>query len=263
MYPARSLSAPTISFPTMHPTAAPPPSSDTNPPRSKPSPSSSKLLTPRTPAGPHQHPPNHPAHLHTPNPPSHPSSHPSNTNLPSSTSISDAIQFVYRLIGTPYVYHPLHVPFPASDTAPFWNIDQPPPPIDTIRTNGICCAGLVNLARRFCGLPIPHPPPVQDPGGTLAWFHHLDQHNVLIPLPSATYSIALAALPRGTLLIEPFSNETQGHLAILLTSNRLLHAYPPQVSVDPPTPRFTHACLPNHWLLPPQNPHTPTPPPLA
>lgn len=169
------------------------------------------------------------------------------------------ISFVHQLIDTPYIHHPLNTPFPASNTAPFWNVSKPPPPIDTIRTTGICCAGLANLARRFCGLPIPHPPPVQDPGGTLAWFHHLDQQNILIPLPHATRPTAIAALPRGTLLIEPYSAKTQGHLAILLTPDRLIHAFPPKVSIDPPTPRYTHACLPGNWLLPQTHTHPPHP----
>ena len=69
------------------------------------------------------------------------------------------------------------------DIPPFWGGNGEPPPLEDIKSNGIVCVGLANLARRKVGLEIPGnitgEKKTHFPGGTLEWFKYLNTRNWL------------------------------------------------------------------------------------
>ena len=136
-----------------------------------------------------------------------------------------------------------------------------------IKKEGVNCSGLVNLIRRYLGLEIPGmiiaEPEHYWPGGTGAWFSYLLCKN---RLEIIDYDIVY---PKGTLLLEDFNKENQGHLAIVVNSHskgllfsKIIHSrWEPEISrviietfnnykfKGKINKRFTHVCLPDNWLI--------------
>ena len=151
------------------------------------------------------------------------------------------------------------------DGPPFWNTNTPPKDINFIKTKGSCCTGLPNLVRRYIGLEIPgnikgfqiH----ECVGGTDAWFKYLNNTNRLEKIDSTKI------YPKGTLLVQNYNKNDQGHLAILIDSDKFLYKSNIIHNINgiwnnkkynstviekfkdyPYNTRFTHICLANNWL---------------
>ena len=156
---------------------------------------------------------------------------------------------------------------PLKDGPPFWIENSLPPSISYIKKYGSCCAGLTNLVRRYMGLEVPghitgkkiH----EFIGGTGAWFSYLESEGRLQKIDlTKTY-------PDGTLLLQNYSVENAGHVAIVLKSSKkglldskIIHNVGGifkekkyrEVVIEllkdyPDYKRFTHVCLPENWLL--------------
>ena len=156
---------------------------------------------------------------------------------------------------------------PTRDGPPFWISNSPPPPIDYIKKYGSCCAGLINLMRRYVGLEVPGHVTGQKKhifiGGTGAWFSYLNSKKRLHKIDfSKTY-------PDGTLLLQDYNPVDMGHVAVVLKLSKkgVLHSkiihnvrgsfkkkkYR-EVVIEiledyPDNKRFTHICLPKDWLV--------------
>ena len=111
--------------------------------------------------------------------------------------------------------------------APFWigyNTNLIPS-FETLRSQGLNCVGLTNLVRRKLRLPIPG---LEEPdydlenkkvnfiGGTENWFHYLRNKNLLHPINFQ------AVYPKGTLLIQDYNLEDQGHVGIIVEQGKTL-----------------------------------------
>lgn len=133
-----------------------------------------------------------------------------------------AIDFAMELVGTKYKYwHPEDKAANVND-GPFWASTDPLPSIETIKASSCNCGGLINLMRRKLGLSIPGLSEGWDiPGGTPAWDWYLGQKNRWEPYdPKQEY-------PDGTLMFRPYSTPfDQGHLAVKIQGNYLLHSFP-------------------------------------
>ncbi len=143
-------------------------------------------------------------------------------------TINKSLRYARALIGLPYKWY--HAGDPITGDEPFYAADLPAPaPADLhLAGKSIVCTGVANLMRRHVGLPIPPADPMADipfPGTTDAWFHYLNKGGLL-----ETFSIkrALAGeYQAGSLLVRNFADvETdQGHVAVLIDSMHILHAY--------------------------------------
>ena len=166
------------------------------------------------------------------------------------------------------------------DIGPFWLGKNPLPRNDLIIRQGICCVGLINLMRRKLNLSIPshidsETKEVTFIGGTSGWFQYLNNLKRLKPINIRE------RYPRGTLLIQDYNPIDQGHVAVILSNNKLLfyskkiHAIGGDIGGDiggnigedninsgkynrviiekfneyPYWQRYTHVCLPQDWLL--------------
>jgi hypothetical protein len=101
------------------------------------------------------------------------------------------------------------------DDAPFWSFHNQVPNFDKIRSCN--SAGLINLLRRFHHLEIPGVNENDDySGGTKKWEDYL--RPFLVPFyPTHNYA-------PGTLLLRCFRNiNDQGHLAVVIDENKILH----------------------------------------
>ena len=185
-------------------------------------------------------------------------------------SVERVIHYIKSLEGVKYTYCNQENSFNSWDTvkdiAPFWIGKKPLPRNDIIIKEGICCAGLINLIRRFLNLTIP---PYIDTktgeilfiGGTSSWFQYLNLKNrIQIIDINKTY-------PKGTLLLQDYNLEDQGHVAVILSNNiplksaKKIHAIGHEDSKKyncviielfneyPYKNRYTHICLPENWLL--------------
>jgi hypothetical protein len=186
--------------------------------------------------------------------------------------MSDAthvLDFLKTFVGVPYRWHKRDDKITGGE--PFWVSDDPPPTREYMDAHdkSIVCAGLINLAARYVGAPIPGFA-TTDPfaGTTGAWFEHLEAAGLLEPLDSGkTY-------PAGTLLLRNFRDlETdQGHVAVIAdeTGDTILHSYatedyssgarnagevgytPFKVSNECLGPGltsyYTHVCYHEYWL---------------
>ncbi len=147
------------------------------------------------------------------------------------------------------------------NTAPFYSasLDTPLPIPDHIKRNGICCAGVMNLARRYINQLEIYGIKEEDPraGGLYLWEIELQERNVL-----RTLTLDTTLLP-GTLLFLPYTSPVdQGHVAIVYDSKHILHSYcytaepergqftPGMVLEEYPHSifSFTHYILPEDWL---------------
>lgn len=189
-------------------------------------------------------------------------------------SIQSALQYAHALIGLPYKWYKAGDPITGDE--PFYAADLPPPLPADLQTEGksIVCTGVANLLRRHVGLPVPAADADADipyPGTTDAWFYYLNKQGLLTPFDIA--AAQQGAYPAGSLLLRNFSNvETdQGHVAILIDSRSILHAYAygdrPRPGIDGqcsitsllsshyyiPEGYYTHICLAPNWLYNPSN----------
>ena len=133
-------------------------------------------------------------------------------------NMSKALAYGETLVGTPYRWW-LGDQILGKDVGPFWATNGPPPPLDTIRTQGVCCTGVMNLMLRHIGVPVPG---VNEKdklaGGTGAWENHLIGHLEPIDI-TENYT-------PGTLLFRPYQNfNDQGHIGVVLEGGRFLHSY--------------------------------------
>jgi hypothetical protein len=209
---------------------------------------------------------------------------------PKDVVVSETLAYAKSLEGTPFRWYDPDIDNFTGDDK-FWCENSPPPSAEEIRKNdkSILCSGFPNLLRRFRGLKIPGTGELmrgkyaeiykQYPGGTGAWFAHLNQNKRLEKLDiSKRY-------PKGTLLIARCkSNEKdQGHLAVVyedtddsntISEQLIIHASPCNVDYGKRHEHRNHGsvviekfhisdkvwrwdkisyykyvCLPENWLL--------------
>lgn len=125
------------------------------------------------------------------------------------------------LLGIPYRFWDPSVSC-AGDTGPFWAFNGPLPSRKQIEKGQMNCAGFVNLICRSLGVPIPGADANHwNAGGTGAWYESLKEKGVLQPFQSSV------VYPEGTLLLRQYrSEEDQGHLAIYMGPNSIVHSWP-------------------------------------
>lgn len=121
-----------------------------------------------------------------------------------SDKVHEVIVFLLQFLGTPYAYSN-KAPDRLSDDAPFYAIDNRPVNVARVKRLGINCAGLLNLAHRYLGIPIPISREVDFRGGTLAYTETYAR-----PIPKL--------LPMGSLVMRP-PPEGDGHLALVISDN--------------------------------------------
>lgn len=203
--------------------------------------------------------------------------------------VDEALQYAESLVGLPFRWYDPEVHTFCGDDV-FWCENLAAPIADEIQKNdkSIACTGLPNLLRRFRGLIIPGLGPKMRgkfadiyqacPGGTGAWFAHLNQNKRLQKLDMKK------SYPRGTLLIARFKDigKDQGHLAIVyddvdetknITNQNVIHATPiidykervnhknhGAVKIEPfmignelwkwdKIGYYKYVCLPENWLI--------------
>ena len=185
-------------------------------------------------------------------------------------TINYAINYIKLLEGVKYTLSNDNNSFTSwenvKDIGPFWIGKKPLPRNDKIINQGICCVGLINLMRRLINLDIPafidsETNESKFIGGTCGWFQYLNKLKRLEPIDiNKIY-------PKGTLLIQDYNPIDQGHVAVVLSENKILknsrkiHAIGGINSnkyncvirekfMDYPNwRRYTHVCLPHNWLL--------------
>jgi hypothetical protein len=162
--------------------------------------------------------------------------------------------YAISLLGVPYGYWNGEA-IPRDDSSPFYAVNGPPPPRAQL-TNGVSCAGYLNLIRRFLGKPVPgvDDPAETFPGSTIAWGKFLTPH--------FTDYDSSADYEDGTLLFRPYKDrEDQGHIALIL-GGKAYHSYAyvweplgssgtadPGVSHTPPLANYyVYAVPPSAWL---------------
>ena len=152
-----------------------------------------------------------------------------------------------------------------NENEPFWVSNSPLPEFSYIYEKGSTCVGLINILRRHLKLDIPgiitNEKKHEFPGGTSAWFDYLNETNRLLEID---YSIVY---PEGTLLLQNYNVEDQGHVAVIMNSTTLLESniihnvsgiwenkvynsvVVEKLKEYPYYKRFTHVCLPDNWLI--------------
>lgn len=125
------------------------------------------------------------------------------------------------LLGIPYRFWDPSVSC-AGDHGPFWAHNGPLPSKERIQKEQMNCAGFVNLICRSLGVPIPGADALDYyAGGTRVWYEYLREKGVLLPFKS------WLIYPEGTLLIRDYkTEEDQGHLAIYMGPNSIVHSWP-------------------------------------
>jgi hypothetical protein len=203
--------------------------------------------------------------------------------------VDETLAYAETLVGLPFRWYDPDVHTFCGDDV-FWCENSVAPMADEIQKNNksIACTGLPNLLRRFRGLTIPGLGPKMRgkfadiyqacPGGTGAWFAHLNQNKRLEKLDMNK------SYPKGTLLIARFKDivKDQGHLAIVyddvdetknITNQNIIHATPTidykdrlnhknhgQVKIEPfiisnelwkwdKIGYYKYVCLPENWLI--------------
>jgi cell wall-associated NlpC family hydrolase len=130
-------------------------------------------------------------------------------------TVEIAIDYAKSLLGIPYRWHDDCYIDELDDK--FFSVDKPAPNASELikADKSIVCTGLINLIRRKLALPIPQYG--HYPGGTVAWFKYLEKHLKKIDI-AITY-------PAGTLLLRKYAGPSdQGHLAIVVSENSIIHA---------------------------------------
>ncbi len=187
--------------------------------------------------------------------------------------VNRVISFIKKLKNVPYLMYNLNKG-PTKDGPPFWVETSKPPTIKTIKKKGLVCVGVANISRRLLGLEVPgnitnYTTQNKDvkawPGGTGAWFDYLKNKNRLKKINLKK------SYPIGSLLLQDFNHNDQGHVAIVVTESKtnimdahVIHAihHGKEVSKSKRydkvieetldrywnNERFTHVCLPKDWL---------------
>lgn len=149
------------------------------------------------------------------------------------------------LLGIPYKWWDPSVSC-SGDHGPFWAFNGPLPSRDQLEEEHMNCAGFLNLVCRGLGVPIPGAIKADFyAGGTHAWYVYLQQKGVLRPFGS------WGIYPPGTLLLRRYvSEEDQGHLAIYMGPDSIVHSWPEKGScVDTIQPDYYEfVCLPQDWM---------------
>lgn len=157
-----------------------------------------------------------------------------------------------------------------NDKGPFWFSNEKPPELNKIKKIGLNCVGFINLIRRFNRLQVPGKVTGQKltplikkwPGSTSAWFHYLKNEERLEIIDFKKI------YPKGTLLLQDFNSNDQGHVAFTINgennlfestiihsiNNKNIDKKYQKVIIEKVKDyynykRFTHICLPQNWLL--------------
>ncbi len=181
--------------------------------------------------------------------------------------INKLLFYLRSLEGVKYTFWNPESGKPKKDEAPFWIANKAPPKIEMIKKDGICCAGIANIARRYMNLQVPghingEINKINFIGGTENWFTYLKNNNKLSDI---NYN---DKLPEGTLLLQNYNDEDQGHVAVIIQSSdkglmdsEKIHAVSHleyerynKVVIEkfkdyPYYKRYTHFCLPEDWLI--------------
>jgi hypothetical protein len=171
-----------------------------------------------------------------------------------------AISYALGLVGLPYKWYRKGEHITGYDK--FYAVNEPAPDPSKLHEEkkSIVCTGVCNLIRRHLNLLVPLP------GTTDAWFIYLQKNDWLEQFDIRN------SYPLGTLLLRNFSNivNDQGHAAILLENQKIIHAYADK-EYDESQPDeivgvcgisdlayshyyydnvgyYTHICRPVHWL---------------
>lgn len=161
--------------------------------------------------------------------------------------MSSLQSILVKLLGVPYKWWDPSVSC-VGDHGPFWAFNGPLPSRETIEKGEMNCAGFLNLVCRGLGVEIPGVVKADFyAGGTHAWYVYLQQKGVLTPYsPWAVY-------PQGSLLLRRFTleKEDEGHLAIYMGPNSIVHAWPGKGScfdtIQPDYYEFV--CFPEDWMV--------------
>ena len=170
------------------------------------------------------------------------------------------IKYLKKYEGMKYTKYNFECPV-MDENEPFWVSNSELPEFSYIYEKGSNCVGLINILRRHLNLKIPGlEENYQYPGGTASWFRYLKEKNRLIQINN------LDSYPIGTLLIQDFNIMDQGHVAVITESNKTLlesniihnisdlcdekynKVIIEKLKEYPNYKRFTHVCLPEHWL---------------
>lgn len=159
--------------------------------------------------------------------------------------MNSLLNTIPHLLGVPYRAWDPNVSC-AGDHGPFWAYNGPLPSRQLIEEQQMNCAGFLNLLCRALGISIPGAD-AQDyyAGGTRVWHDYLQQKGILHPFqPWLLY-------PKGTLLLRNYkTEEDQGHLAIYMGPNSIVHSWPEGGScfatIQPHYYEFV--CLPEDWM---------------
>ena len=154
---------------------------------------------------------------------------------------------IVSLLGIPYRFWDPKVSC-AGDTGPFYAFNGPLPPLEQIQKEQMNCAGFLNLLCRSLGVPIPGAEEkFYYAGGTVAWIDHFRRRSCLRPFqPWIVY-------PEGTLLLREYrSIDDQGHIALYMGPNSIVHSWPEGgtcfATIQPHYYEFV--CLPEDWMQP-------------
>ncbi len=155
------------------------------------------------------------------------------------------LSIIPHLLGVPYKCWDPSVSC-VGDHGPFWAFNGPLPSREEIEKGEMNCAGFLNLLCRGLGVQIPGVVKADFyAGGTHAWYVYFQQKGVLKP-----YS-AWHFYPQGTLLLRRFvSEEDQGHLAIYMGPNSIVHSWPESGSCFDTiqSDYYEFVCLPEDWM---------------
>ena len=183
--------------------------------------------------------------------------------------VSKAIRFARKLNGLKYACWKPSMGFKDEDGPPFWKINDKVPKLSEIKKHGLCCTGLANLIRRYLNLQVPGNVTLNKQrkskytGTTGEWFYYLKKNKRLEKIDLKK------CYPRGTLLLQDYNTKDQGHVAMVITSNKKgllyskkIHAISERIKGKkyssvvievvkdyPRNERYTHICLPKNWLL--------------
>ena len=144
------------------------------------------------------------------------------------------------------------------NNGPFYAYSGAPPSVEKVMAEGVCCAGIINIACRIVGYEIPGvSEKYEGAGGTYIWEEHLNEKKVLT-------KIGDTIPPEGSILLLPYEDtEQQGHMALMLENGMVLHSYTntspgrgksgPGAVVEPFEKvmeifNFKYAVLPEKWI---------------
>lgn len=116
-------------------------------------------------------------------------------------------EFFKKYLGAKYTWW--HEGDPVGEEAPFYSlpVGSPIPTVEEVCVKGICCAGLLNLGRLFCGL--------EGCFGTITYEETFPWQEI----PT------MSSLKEGVILFRKYQNdEDQGHLAYMINETECIHS---------------------------------------